>query len=66
VRNQSDVNLGAGMQGITTSAVRRALAEMQDNLETPLSLSEISAVVACSPKPSVKDKQYSTMSLEGA
>ena len=50
VRNQSGVNLGAGVQGITTSVVRRALAEMQDNLETPLSLSEISAVVACSPK----------------
>jgi transcriptional regulator GlxA family with amidase domain len=50
VRNQSGINLGTRLQGVATSVVRRAIAEMRDNLETPLSLSEISAVVACSPK----------------
>ena len=50
VRNQSGISLGARAQGIVTSAVRQALAEMQDNLETRLSLSQISAIFACSPK----------------
>jgi transcriptional regulator GlxA family with amidase domain len=50
VRNQSGISLGARAQGIVTSAVRQALAEMQDNLETRLSLSQISAIVVCSPR----------------
>lgn len=50
VRNQIGISLRARAQGIVTSAVRRALAEMQDNLETPLFLFEISAIFACSPK----------------
>ena len=50
VRNQSGISLGARAQGIVTSAVWQALAEMQYNLETRLSLSQISAIVVCSPK----------------
>ena len=50
IRNASTANLGARAQGMPTSIVQKTLAEMQNNLETPLTLTQLSALVACPPK----------------
>lgn len=50
IRNASEANLGARAQGLPTSIVQKALAEMQNNIEQPLSLSQLSSAIACPPK----------------
>ncbi|MGC6439913.1 MAG: GlxA family transcriptional regulator [Candidatus Puniceispirillaceae bacterium] len=50
VRTENGTSLGARSHGLATSIVQRALAVMQDNLEQPLRLSELSSAIACPPK----------------
>ena len=50
IRNAGSTNHSARAQGMPTTIVQKALAEMQANLEQPLSLAQLSKHVACPPK----------------